>query len=415
MNLIPLEAHLAQVLAKVTPREPLRVPLLEAHGCVLAAPVIARVSLPGFDNSGMDGYAVRYADVQDARETAPVRLRVVGDVPAGSSADPALAPGTCARVMTGAPIPHDADAVVPFEATTLGTAVTENAAETIDVTSVKGPGAHIRRAGEDIAEGTELLAAGTELGARAIATLAAGGVGEVEVVRRPRVAVIATGDELLDPTATDVAALTPARGQLYDSNTPLMALLAKEAGAEVIGVFRTDDSGEHLLEVVEAACERADVVITTGGVSVGAFDVVRLRLSDRGVNFTKVAMQPGKPQGFGQIGNALVFCLPGNPVSAMASFEAFVRPALRRMRGELGPTHDSRMAVVGEEWRTPAGRAQLMPVRWTDGDTIVPAHSGGSGSHMVGRIARADGLAVVPADCELVRVGDQLEVWEMLR
>lgn len=417
--MIPFSEHLDTVLAAAKPLEVERLPLSDALGCILAEGIVSRVDLPGFDNSGMDGYAVRYDDVKAASETSPVRLRVVADVPAGSGDDPAIPAGTCARIMTGAAVPTQADTVVPLEATTLGTAIDETAAAAIDVVSVKGPGAHVRRAGEDIRSGTQLLPAGTRLGARALATIAAAGIGEVPVYRRPRVAVVATGDELLEPPASGAdstagAASLPARGQLFDSNTPLMALLAEEAGAEVVGMFRAGDARDGLAEVIASACANADVVVTTGGVSVGAFDVVRLTLADRGVSFPKVAMQPGKPQGFGVIDGALVFCLPGNPVSALASFEAFVRPALHRLRSESGPVRTTRKAVAGEDWASPAGRMQFMPIRWVGAEAVVPAHSGGSGSHMVGRIALAEGLAVVPADRTAVHAGDSLEVWEIL-
>ncbi len=425
--MIPVDEHLEAVLTASDPLPPRRVSLQDAHGCILAESVSARVDLPGFDNSAMDGYAVRFDDVAAASTDAPVSLRVVADIPAGCGDDPALSPGACARIMTGAPVPSSADTIVPFESTTLGTAVAETPPEVVEVTRPGTRGAHIRRAGEDMRAGTQLLPAGVTLTARALATVAAAGVSEVAVTARPRVAVIATGSELIDPSAAAIASetaadaevrgdasATPPRGQLFDSNTPMVSLLAAEAGAEVVGTFRADDSGESLLRVITSACANADVVITTGGVSVGAFDVVRLHLAERGVRFTKVAMQPGKPQGFGRVDGALVFCLPGNPVSALVSFEAFVRPALRRLRGEVGPLRESREAVAGEAWSSPQGRMQLMPIRWVGADTVVPAHSGGSGSHMVGRIALAEGLAVVPPDRAAVRAGDRLEVWEIL-
>lgn len=207
------------------------------------------------------------------------------------------------------------------------------------------------------------------------------------------------------------------RGQLYDSNRMLLQGLLAESGAEVVTAIRADDSGSGLLAALDQAAQRADVIITTGGVSVGAFDVVRLELtrSNWQVEFTRVAMQPGKPQGLGRApSGALLFALPGNPVSVFASFEAFVRPALARLAGSRGPSHQTLSAIAATGWRTSAARAQLMPVRWVDAQRVTPATERGSGSHLVARLAAAEGLALIPASVEQVLPGDELTIWRIL-
>ncbi|KAB1650433.1 molybdopterin molybdotransferase MoeA [Pseudoclavibacter endophyticus] len=419
--MVSLETHLASVLRESGPLAPVTVPIEQGLGLRLAADIVAVHALPTVDNSAMDGYAVRRASVAGASPAAPVRLRVVADIPAGSGDDPALRDGECARIMTGAPVPSDADAIVPFEATTLGTDIATAAPEAIDVTNEPRPAAHIRRRGEDIEPGELVLPAGARLGARAVAAAIAAGATTAVVVPRPRVAVVSTGDELLPAGAP----LT--RGRIPDSNSPLLAGLVTEAGAELARVERAGDEPGPFIDALYALARDVDVVITTGGVSVGAFDVVRIALEERGVEFHKVAMQPGKPQGFGRLARSdgegrsgpLMFCLPGNPVSVFVSFEAFVRPALRALAGEVGPAHIERVGIASEGWRCPPGRLQLMPVRTlgVDGNgrsAIAPATAGGSGSHLVARLARADALAIAPADAADVRVGDELTIWEVL-
>ena len=408
MSMRPCREQLERVIAAATPLPAREVPLADALGLRLAAPAHAACDLPGFDNSAMDGYAVRRTDVA----VAGTVLRVVADVPAGSGNDPELATGECARIMTGAPVPTAADAVVPLEATTLGTAITPALPETIEVTQVPALGAHIRRQGEDIHTGEIVAEIGTRIGARSLSALAAAGIGKVSVHPRPRVATVSTGDELVVPGSRELQ-----RGEIFDSNSMLLAGLVAEAGAELVGSFHSSDAGDGFLHTLEQADAVADVIITTGGVSVGAFDVVRLELerSQWQVEFAKIAMQPGKPQGFGTTAaGGILFALPGNPVSVFASFEAFVRPALRRLAGERDAMHDIVLAEAGAAWRTSANRTQLMPVRFTSEGRVVPATDGGSRSHLVARLAAAEGLAVVPAECAEVVPGQELEVWKVL-
>lgn len=408
-------AHSARVRRAAAPE---RVSLHDALGRTLAQDITSTVPLPGFDNSAMDGFAVRREDVLGATPDAPVSLRVVADIPAGSGLNPSLQAGECARIMTGSPVPSDADAIVPFERTVQGTDVTEQAASIVEVTAEPKPGAHIRLEGEDAPAGAIVAKAGDRLGARILSGIAAAGVAEVAVEREVRVAVITTGDEVIAP------GLAVEYGQIFDSNTTLVAGLVRECGAEVALQEHVGDGGTEFADAItRAVAAKVDAIITTGGVSVGAFDVVRLVLaasnaSDNedtsGVTFDKVAMQPGKPQGFGTLPSGeLVFALPGNPVSVFTSFEAFVKPTLRILAdGEF--TRRETTAVAAEGWRTPPGRAQFMPVRFLESGEVVRATAGGSGSHLVTRLAAAEALALVPAEAEAVRAGDRLTIWEIL-
>lgn len=404
-----VEEHLASVLDVAEPLPSERVVLTEAHGRTLREAVTAAVDIPVFDNSAMDGFAVRFADVTDAAPDAPATLRVVADLPAGTAADPALAPGEAARIMTGSPVPTAADAIVPFEDTAGGL---EDSLGSITVLRTpRSAGAHIRRAGEDARTGDEVLAVGEVLGALQVAAAAAAGVSEVVVSRRPRVAIISTGSELVEPGAP------LRRGQIPESNSVLFAALATDAGAEVVRRASVPDEGavldDVLAEVTDPRSPRsADVVVFSGGVSAGAYEVVKTTLA-RTMTFSKVAMQPGKPQGFGRLPTgALLFGLPGNPVSAAVSFEVFVRPALLRLQGRRVLGRPTLTLAAGAGWRTPPARRQYLPVTIDRSDPrawrVLPATSGGS--HLAGGLGRAEAYAVVPAEIDAVADGDLVDV-----
>ncbi|GAA1651808.1 molybdopterin molybdotransferase MoeA [Microbacterium flavum] len=395
--MIDVEAHRERILS-ATPTLPSEsVSLHDALGRALAAPVATRWPVPLFDNSAMDGYAVR---AQDA--VAGASLRVVADIPAGSDADPPLAPGESARIMTGAPVPSDADAIVPLEATDLGTQVREHAPERVTVLAAPTPGAHVRRRGGDAPEGTEVVAPGADLDARALSTIASAGYDRVEAHRPARVAILSTGSELIAPSAT------PRRGQIPESNSVLLSAAVREAGAHVPSVLTIPDDPDALRAALGTI--DADVLILSGGASVGAFDVVKAVLSADGIRFDSVAMQPGKPQGFGtRADGALVFCLPGNPVSVAVSFEMFVRPALRRLAGFSVIDRRRLTLPARQSWTTPPGRTQVLPVV-IDGGGVRPSAAGGSGSHLVASLARAEAFAVIPADVERVEEGDHVTV-----
>jgi len=390
---LTLEQYQAELLALAPPAsgsEP--VALTDAPGRVLAAPVRSAVGIPGFDNSAMDGYAVRLADVA----AVPVRLRVVGDVPAGSAADPWAAPGECVRIMTGAPLPSFADTVIPVEHT-------EPDGDWATVTSAPTRcGAHVRRTGDDIEPGTELAGSGAEVTPSLLGALAGAGVVSVQVRPRPAVAVCATGDELV----TDGSPLR--RGQVYESNSRALAAALARHGAIPVRADPVRDDPVALAGWLDAISPRADLVVLTGGASVGAYDVVRDVLTEAGGSFRHVRIQPGKPQGWAVWKGVPVISLPGNPVSAQLSYELFVRPLLDRMLGRTERPWFT--AVAGAAWTSPAGRRQIVPARLTtatDGRlTAEPAHPRGSASHVVTSLARADGYVMVDAEATTVGVGD---------
>lgn len=400
--------HLEAVLGLVAPGPVVTLDLEHVAGHVLARDVRAPGLLPSWDSSAMDGYAVRRADLAGASPQHPVRLSVLADLPAGSDAVPEVRPGTAARIMTGAPVPPGADAVVPVERTDGGT-------EAVLVGEEPLPGAHVRRAGEDVVRGDLVLPVGSLLGPAQVAAAAAVGCAELSVHRRPRVAVLSTGAELV-PAGTSLR-----RGQVHDSNSHLLAAAVRAAGADAVRLGAVPDDPAALEAALDAHDGDVDLVVTSGGVSMGAYDVVKQLLAGRaGVEFVQVAMQPGKPQGLGRLAAGTpILALPGNPVSAFVSFEVFVRPAVLRLRGLTEVERPQEPAVVRDGWRTPPGRAQYMPVVIEDdGDGPVAvrrAVAGGSGSHLVAGLARAEGLAVVPAQVEEVRPGDRVRLMRVER
>ncbi|MFB3980025.1 molybdopterin molybdotransferase MoeA [Microbacterium proteolyticum] len=404
-DLRTVEEQRARVLEAVTVLPVETVGLVEAAGRTLAADVRARHDLPGDDNSSMDGFAVRFADVEGADTGAPVVLRVVADLPAGSADDPAFGPGEAVRIMTGAPIPTGADAVVPFEDTAGGLADSLGLIEVRRAPAAAG--AFIRRRGGDVRAGEVVLTAGERLGPFARAAAAAAGVDRVEVRRRPRVAVVSTGSELVPP------GVAPGRGQTPDSNATLLTSLVADADADVVLVAHVTDEAGAIDDVLAHAAE-VDVVVFSGGVSAGAYEPVRQALSDR-IAFEKVAMQPGKPQAFGRLDDGrLVFGLPGNPVSVAVSFEVFVRPALLLLQGRVVIDRRRARLTASETWTTPPGRRQYLPaVVDLVAGTVRPATPGGSGSHLAASLARAEAFAIVPAEVASVAVGDPVDVMLM--
>ncbi|MGF7234885.1 MAG: gephyrin-like molybdotransferase Glp [Frankia sp.] len=393
-----VDEHLRDVLAAVGPLEPVATGLGEAHGCVLAQDVHASVALPGFDNSAMDGYAVRAADLVGASEAEPVRLPVVGDIPAGTATLPTVGPGEAARIMTGAPLPPGADAIVQVE-------FTDGAMGTVAVHQPVQPGVHVRRAGEDVALGELVLAARSPLDAARIGLLAAAGESRPVVHPRPRVIVLSTGSELVEVGRP----LGP--GQIVDSNSYAIRAAAVEAGAVAERLTGVPDDPATFAEVLADVVTRADLIVTTGGVSVGAYDVVKQALIDRPtMRFERVAMQPGKPQGFGTVDGTVVFTLPGNPVSALVSFEIFVRPVLLRMRGFVEVTRPTVEVTLAVAFTSPPGRRSFPRVRLeraADG-TLAARPAGGQGSHQMSALAGADALLVIPENVTQAPAGARL-------
>jgi molybdopterin molybdotransferase len=395
--LTPVDAHLARVLDLVHPLSPLDLGLLDAHGCILDEDLVADYPLPGFDNSAMDGYAVRVEDLAQV----PVTLPVVADLAAGPASNVRVQPGLCVRIMTGAQLPEGADAVVPVEWTDGGTAQ-------VRIERTPSLGQHIRRAGEDVRPGDVVLRRGEHLGSSQVGLAAAVGRGRLQVRPRPRVVVVATGSELVEPGR----ALAP--GMLADSNSIALTAAAVEAGAQAYRVGIVPDDPATLLDTLEDQLVRADLLVTTGGVSVGAHDVVKEVLSRLGtVQFDRVAMQPGMPQAFGTIGpdSTPIFGLPGNPVSALVSFEVFVRPVIRKMLGAVPLERPRVSAKATAELRSPAGKRSYLRVllEVVDGAYVVSPVSG-PGSHLMAGMSRANALAVLDVGVEHIPVGAPVPV-----
>ena len=475
---LSVEAYVAEVLAALTPLPAVDTPLFAAHGLVLAQDVTAALPVPPWTNSAMDGYAVRARDTESAVPQAPVILPVAGDVPAGTAPAP-LVPGTAQRIMTGAMLPENADAVVKVEDTDQAPGPHPPPAE-VGIRVAARPGLNVRQAGEDVGIGDSVLTAGTFMTATAVASLASVGLSAVRAFPRPRVAVVSTGAELVEPGQE-----LPA-GAIPDSNSLLLAGLVAEHGARLASVSRSGDTAESLAMALIEAARGADLIVTSGGVSAGAFDplvmlaeddedgengentadgTVRLRLS-------KVAMQPGKPQGHGVVRiedggthrQVPIITLPGNPVSVLVSFITVVAPALARRAGRdsvPGPLpgsgvrrpHDalSMRARAAAAWRTPPGRRQHIPVRFVQaparasvedmedmensapgaaaesteraecaertestGSTaspvlwVEPTHRLGSGSHLVASLPAGVALGVVGEEVTEVGVGDEV-------
>ena len=392
-----VEQHLARVLDAVEPLPAYPLPLLDAQGLTAAEDVVSTIALPSFDNSAMDGYAVMLADVATAREDAPVTLPVIGEIGAGQAGLLALTPGTAAKIMTGAPVPIGCDAVVPYERTDRGIA-------RVQIRQAPEPGQHVRPAGEDVEPGDVLVEAGTTLGPRQLGLLAAVGKASVLARPRPRVVVISTGSELREVGAE------LGHDSIYDGNSFLLAAAARAAGALPFRVGIVPDEPEEFLAALSDQLVRADLVITSGGVSQGDFDVVKEALRPLGGWFGGVAMQPGKPQGFGLVGDDRVpiLTLPGNPVSAYLSFQMFGLPVIRKLLGRTPYARPTTTARLTHALRSPAGRRQLVRASYAADGSVSPV--GGHGSHLIGDLAHADSLIVVPEDTTSLAAGATVDV-----
>ncbi|MCX7520852.1 molybdopterin molybdotransferase MoeA [Microbacterium sp. STN6] len=406
---VSVEQHLARILAEVQPLSPVDVELSSALDRILVDDVTARVDVPGFDNSAMDGFAVHAADVAAASADSPVALTVVADLPAGTAENPPLTPGTAARIMTGAPMPSDADAVVPIEETD-AFVLSPAPVDVVRVLRPVGDRTHVRRAGSDVRVGELVLPAGRRLSSRDLAAASATGHGVLPVRPAPRVGVLSTGSELVPPGAP------LARGRIHDSNSYLLEAAVTEAGGVPVRIGAVTDDEDLLREVFVRYAGDLDAFVTSGGVSVGAYDVVKAVLAPlEHMWFGPVRMQPGKPQGFGRWHDGTpIFALPGNPVSVFVSFETFVRPALRRMQGydDAGLSRPVVRAIAAQGWRSPAGRAQYIPIAVTDAEPlhVRPAARGGSASHLVASLAGADGIAIVPENVTEIAPGESVDV-----
>jgi molybdopterin molybdotransferase len=383
---ISVDEALARILEAACMLGALELPCAEALGYVLAKDIIAPLSIPPFDNAGMDGFALRVADIASASAERPVTLRVLGEAPAGASALPALLPGTALRIMTGAPLPPTAEAVVPIEQV-------EVEGETVRFFAPTSLGRHRRPAGEDVREGEVAIAAGQEIRPQEIGMLAALGIGSVEVVRAPRVAIISTGDELLGPHEP----LAP--GKIRDANGPALAAFVKTQGARAVSLGIAHDNAEALRAKLEAAqAAQADLIVTSAGASAGDYDVVHNTLDAEGaLQLWRVNLKPGRPLLFGRVGGTPLLGLPGNPASALIVAELFLRPLLRKMRGcrELGPrlVRATLDAPQRASERRHYVRARLEP----RGEGYYAVTAGiGAGSGALSTLVRSNALLVIP-------------------
>ncbi len=395
-----VETYLAEIAAAIRPLPPRELTLADALGAVLVSDVTAMHPLPSFDNSAMDGYAVLAADVASATRSDPVVLPVDGEIAAGDTGHHGHVPGTVIRIMTGAAMPAGADAVVPVELTDGGTG-------RVAIYEPVGPGGSVRRTGGDAQPGDLLLTAGTKIGPVHLGLLAAAGHGTVLARPRPRVTVISTGNELVEPGNE----LVP--GQIWESNATMLAAAAREAGCDARRHPIVRDSTDAVLTAVREALHGADLLITSGGVSMGGeHDVVKAALATLGtVTFRKVAMQPGMPQGFGTVGDDAtpIFTLPGNPVSAYVSFFLFVTPALDALQGLEPERGKPAQAVLTQPVRSPASkRSFLRGVLDSAAGLVTPVS--GQASHQLASLARANALVVVPEQVTSLEAGASVEV-----
>jgi len=397
-----VDQYLNDILAAVRPLPARELGLAEAYGAVLDGDVTAQWPLPAFDNSAMDGYAVLARDVAAASADTPVTLPVDGEIAAGDTSNRHLTPGTCIRIMTGAAMPGGADAVVPVELTDGGT-------ERVIVREAVPAGASVRRRGGDAVPGDLLLASGTRIGPVQLGLLAAAGLGRVQARPRPRVTVISTGDELIEPGQP----LQP--GQIWESNSIMLAAAARQAGCETTRYPVVRDDTGAVLAAVQDALTGADLLVTSGGVSMGAeHDVVKAALSKLGtVGFRQVAMQPGMPQGFGIVGaDTPIFTLPGNPVSAYVSFRLFVNPAIAGLQNlyqqQMGTTSVTLTAAA----RSPLNkRSFLRGILDRQTGQVTPVS--GQASHQLASLAKANALIVVPEAVTDLAAGDQVHILEL--
>lgn len=405
VHVISVDDHRDAVAELLDVGAPVRLPLADCAGLVLAEDLVATVALPSFDNSAMDGYAVRAADTVGASAENPVELPVGGDIPAGRTDIPELSAASTYRIMTGAPMPPGADSIVKVEDTDAGT-------QRVRVRAPASEGAHLRRAGEDVASGAVALSKGSVLSPAHLGLAAAVGVAQLPVHAPPRVLVVSTGSELVEPPQ-------PLRyGQIYESNGIMLAAAMRAIGAQVQLLRSVDDDVATFRATIEPRLAECDLLVTSGGVSAGAYEVVKDALGEVGVRFSKVGMQPGGPQGHGRWNRVPVVAFPGNPVSVLVSYEVFLRPALLRALGHTTVQRPTTKARLSESLRSPAGRRQFRRGWYTPPDvsdnkgdvTGVVGPRGGPGSHLLAAFTEANCLIELPEDVGDVAEGSVVDV-----
>jgi molybdopterin molybdotransferase len=408
MSLLSVDEARERILSQFHPVKSETLPLADVLNRVLARNVEAAVDLPLFDNSSMDGFAVRASDVTGANAESPHSLRVVADIPAGSSPTIVLAPGHAARIMTGAPVPDGADAVVPVENTDFDSrAAGTHAPEVVAIQRAVNVGENVRRRGTDLHAGDQVLEAGRQLRPQDLGLLAMLGISSVSVYHRPRVALLSSGDELVDPDAP------LEKGKIRDSNSYTLAALIESAGAQTLrlGVARDNyESVHHLFE--RAVYLRVDLILSSAGVSVGAFDFVKQVIEESGkMDFWRVNMRPGKPVAFGEYKAIPVIGLPGNPVSAFVGFEVFVRPAIQKLGGLIRARRQVLRVRCEDEIESDGRESYLRAeVREEDG-MLIARLTGHQGSGNLHSLVQANALLIIPAGVKCVPAGQEITAW----
>ena len=408
MSLLSVSEARERILSHFQPVKPENLPLADALNRVLAQDVRAADDLPLFDNSSMDGFALRASDVSEAAPSSPRSLRVVADIPAGTSPTIVLGPGEAARIMTGAHMPDGADAVIPvedtdFENRNAGT----QAPEIVSIRKAARVGENVRRRGMDIRSGDVVLQAGRQLKPQDLGLLAMIGVSTVTVYHKPRIALLSSGDELIDPDAP------LEKGKIRDSNSYTLAALIESAGAEPVRLGVAKDNFESVRALFERAVYlRVDLILSSAGVSVGAFDYVKDVIeADGKMDFWRVNMRPGKPLAFGNYKEVPIIGLPGNPVSAFVGFEVFVRPVLARLAGQSGGMRPG-VRVRSEEEILSDGRESYLRAEVREVDGVLTARlTGHQGSGNLYSLVQANALLIIPAGVKCVPAGQEVNAW----
>ncbi len=407
-GLLGVSEALGRLLGEFSPVDKISLPLGETVGRVLAQEIIAVIDLPPFANSSMDGFAVQSQDIARAGRDHPVVLQVIEDIPAGQIASRQIEPGQAARIMTGAPIPSGADAVVPVEETSFNDRRPGQPAPAhIEIYHPARPGDHVRPRGQDIRSGALILLPGIRLRPQDVALLAMLGMATVTVYRKPRVAVLSTGDELLP------VGIAPQPGKIYDSNALALGALAAQYGAEPISLGIAPDRAEAIEACLEQAADlQADLILSSAGVSVGAFDFVRTVVERRGrLNFWRVNMRPGKPLAFGAYRDVPLIGLPGNPVSAFVGFEVFVRPALLKLAGLNNLIHPTQRVTLAEPVETDGRESYLRAVVEQHPGRLIARLTGHQGSGNLLSLVQANALLIVPSEVKSLPSGAEVDAW----
>ncbi len=408
LEYITVQEALTAVLNNVSVLPPETVPLMDGLGRILAESVVAEDSLPPFSNSSMDGYAVRAVDVAMASKGSPISLRVIGDIAAGRVLETAVSPHTAARIMTGAPLPDGADAIIPVEDTNESWRNRDRPLpEVVKVYRPVKAGDYVRHPGEDIVAGTAVLHPGHQLRPQEIGVLASLGVSQIQVVRRPRVGILATGDELLDVNEPLQA------GKIRNSNGYTQTAQVIALGAIPVPLGVAADTEEDVRAKLQAGLDaNVDLFISSAGVSLGAYDVVKAVLEEGGdTSFWRVRMRPGKPLAHGRYQGVPYLGLPGNPVSAMVSFERFARAAILKMGGHVRLERPLIPIILQDNIESDGRESYIRAIVERTEDGYIGTTTGGQGSHMMTSLVKANALLIVPEGVKTVPAGNTLTAW----